>query len=582
MRWPIGSEMATITRRLLFIALICAAACSGGQFGCGRERETARSVDLTASLRNEPTLYNRVVDTSPAGETLSLLLHGRLLRVNRATDVLEPWLAERWTADPDGRTFTLTLRRDVRFSDGTPFTSADVLFTFRALYDKEVNSPIAIALRPGGLPLDVTAPDAATVVIRFPARFAPGLRLLDHLPILPRHKLEAALDEKRFADAWKVGTPISDVVGLGPFVLAEHVSGQRLVLKRNPHYWRHDPAGAQLPYADTLTLTLISDQNAEAIRVAAGGIDLMVNGDIRPEDYATFKRAAAEGKLRLLEVGVGDPTPYFLWFNLSSASPADKPWIRRREFRQAVSFAADRQAIVNTVFLGEGAPVYGPISPGNRTWYADAIPRYPHDPAKARALLSGIGLLDRNGDGLLEDSAGRPVRLSLLTQGRHLRERIASMLQEQLRAVGIQVDVVGLDTSAIWQRWAKGDYDAVCYGFQASSNDPALNPDFWLSSGQFHVWNPLQKAPATEWERRIDELMHQQMEDPDLAARQRHMAEIQRILGEELPAIFFVAPKITLAVSGRLTNTTPALQIPQLLWSADTLTVAAPVRTAGS
>jgi peptide/nickel transport system substrate-binding protein len=567
--------MASTFRGLAMALLLLVTACSGTPFGCGPGAPPPPATAITASLRNEPTLYNRLVDRSAGGETLGLLLHARLLRVNRATDVLEPWLAERWTGDPDGRTYTLTLRRDVRFSDGTPFTSADVLFTFRALYDTDVNSPIAIALRPGDQPLAVTAPDANTVVITFPARFAPGLRLLDHLPILPRHKLEAALDGKQFRDAWKVGTPLSDMAGLGPFVLAEHASGQRLVLRRNPHYWRRDEAGRQLPYADTLTLTLISDQNAEAIRVAAGDIDLMVNGDIRPEDHATFTRAAADGKLRLIDVGIGDPSPYFLWFNLSPSSPADKPWIRRREFRQAVSFAADRQAIVNTVFLGEAAPVYGPISPGNRTWYSDAIPQYPHDPAKARALLAGIGLADRDGDGVLEDAAGRAARLSVLTQRGHLRERIASMLQQQLRAVGIQVDVVGLDTSAIVQRFGKGDYDAVYYGFQVSATDPALNPEFWFSSGQFHVWNPQQKTPATEWERRIDELMHQQMEDPDLAARQRHMTEIQRILGEELPAIFFVAPKVTIAVSTRLGNATPALQIPQLLWNADSLTVAA-------
>jgi peptide/nickel transport system substrate-binding protein len=105
-----------------------------------------------------------------------------------------------------------------------------------------------------------------------------------------------------------------------------------------------------------------------------------------------------------------------------------------------------------------------------------------------------------------------------------------------------------------------------------------LNPEFWLSSGAFHIWNPLQKTPATEWERRIDELMREQMANPDLAERQRLMAEILRTFGEELPGIYFVAPKVVLAVSTRVTNLTPALQVPQLLWNAETLSVTPAVR----
>jgi peptide/nickel transport system substrate-binding protein len=170
------------------------------------------------------------------------------------------------------------------------------------------------------------------------------------------------------------------------------------------------------------------------------------------------------------------------------------------------------------------------------------------------------------------------VRFSVITQDRHVRERTASMIQQHLRQVGVAVDVVTMDPGSIQKRVMAGDYDAVYFGFQASSTDPALNPEFWLSSGSFHIWNPMQKAPATEWERRIDELMREQMANPDLAERRRLMAEIQRIFGEEQPGIFFVAPKVVLAVSTRVSNITPALQVPQLLWNAETLAVAPPLR----
>jgi peptide/nickel transport system substrate-binding protein len=113
------------------------------------------------------------------------------------------------------------------------------------------------------------------------------------------------------------------------------------------------------------------------------------------------------------------------------------------------------------------------------------------------------------------------------------------------------------------------------FGLQASSTDPWLNTEFWLSSGGYHFWHPEQAAPATDWEARIDKLMRDNAATSDLDQRKRAFAEVQRIFGEELPSIYFVAPRLLLATSRRVINETPAPQIPQLLWSADTLAMAA-------
>ena len=563
------------TLRLVLGLLVLGALALAGMRLLGRAPDadpTPRT--LTASLRSEPARYNRYVEGTAAGDLVSLLVDGRLVRVNRATDTIEPGLAESWTASPDGLTWTLALRRGVRFSDGAPFTSADVLFSARVLYDPAVNSPLASAMRIGGQPIAFAAPDAFTVTMTLPAPFAPGLRLLDNLPVLPKHRLEAPLAEGRFADAWRAGTPVDQLAGLGPFVLAEHVAGQRLVFARNPHYWRTDGQGARLPYLDSLTVLIIPDQNAEALRMAAGEIDLMSNGDIRPDDYATFKRAEEAGGLRLLDVGVG-LDPNLLWFNLTPAARARLPWLHDRRVRQAISFAVDRQAMADTVYLGAGVPVHGPVTPGNRTWASASAPQYPHDPARARALLAEAGLSDRDGDGVLDDGAGRPVRFSIATQKGHtLRERSAAVIQEQLRQVGIRADIATLDVGGLVQLWQSGTYDSIYFGVQASATDPALNPDFWLSSGAYHFWNPAQPSPATEWEAQIDDLMRRQSTTAALAERQALFAEVQRIFGEELPAIYFVAPRVTIAVTPRVANPTPVPQTPQLLWSAETLSVA--------
>ena len=190
---------------------------------------------------------------SAGTDLVTLLTQAPLVRVNRATDELEPWLAERWTASADGRTYTLTLRA-MTFSDGVPFTSADVLFAFEAIYDDRVKSPLKSSLEVDAQPLQVSAPDASTVVITFPAPFGPGLRILDNLPILPKHKLGAALAAGTLAASWTPGQPLDTVAGLGPFVLREHASGERMVFVRNPHYFRRDATGTPLPYLDSLTM----------------------------------------------------------------------------------------------------------------------------------------------------------------------------------------------------------------------------------------------------------------------------------------------------------------------------------------
>ncbi len=526
---------------------------------------------LVASFRSEPAHYNRYLEASAAADLLSLLTDDRLVRVDRATDSLEPALAESWTPSDDGLTYTLALRRDVRFSDGTPFTSADVLFSTRVAYDRSLRGGLAMAALVDGQPIAFDAPDDFTVTMTLPSRFAPGLRVLDHLPILPRHKLLAAYENGTFAEAWQVGMPLEDRVGLGPFRLVEHVSGQRLVFERNPHYWRHDESGTPLPYLDRLTVTIIRDQNTEALRLESGETDLMGVGDIRPEDYATFKRASDAGRLRLIEAGVS-LDPNLLLFNLTDEGRRRVPWLQDRRVRQAISFAVDRQAIIDTVYLGEAVPVYGPITPGNTTWTSNTVPQYPCDLGRARELLASAGLADRDGDGVLDDKAGKPVRFSILTQAGHtLRERTVAVIQEQLRDVGIAVDIVTLDVNGIPERWMKRDYDAIYFGLQTSATDPAFSVGYWMSDGPFHLWNPGQPSPATEWEARIDELMRRQVAAPTLEERQQLFGEIQRIFGEELPAIYFAAPKVTLAISPRVRNARPAIQAPQLLWAADQL-----------
>lgn len=532
---------------------------------------------LTSSLRSEPRSFNRWVDRNFPTALIAHITQGTLVRINRTTQAVEPALAESWTASPDNQTFTMTLR-ETSWSDGTPFTSADVLFTFKAVYDPKVNSILASSLQVKGQPLAVTAPDARTVVIRYPGPFGPGIALLDNLTIAPKHKLEAALDAGTFAQAWGVATPVNELVSLGPFVLSRYEPGQRLVFDRNPRYWKKDASGAALPSLDQLILEVVPDQNAELVRLQSGQID-MLQQQVRPEDIATLRPLAEQGKIQLLELGVGtDPDLFF--FNLRPQQWAKDPrgsWMARKEFRQAISHAVDRETFANTVFLGAGVPIWGPITPGNQMWFSPNVPRYAHSIDKAKELLAGLGLANRDADEWLEDEKGTEARFTLLTyRGNSSLERGSAVLREELRPLGIAVDVVALEQGALTERMVKGDFEAISFFFSSSNLDPAMNPDFWLSSGSAHIWNIGQATPATEWEKQIDDLMQKMMSGTDQAERKQVFDQVQKIFAENLPVIYFVAPRMYMGVSSRVGSMSPTILRPQLLWAADTLTVRSP------
>ena len=584
--WPVRQLSTGLVRRLALSAALVASAALGAaacrndtSSGSGPPAISNTSVprggQLLVSVRSEPRSFNRHAARDTTTILVSNLTQGRLVRVNQTTQAVEPWLAESWTTADQGRRVTLTLQRDVVFSDGHPFTADDVLFAFESAYDTKNGSALADSMQAGGKNLQVTATDAHTVVITFPAPFAPGIRLLDNLPILPRHKLEGALKAGTFRKAWGLDTPPSEIVGLGPFVLSEYLPGQRVTFARNPRYSGKAPDGSTLPFLDRLVVEIIPDQSAELLRLESGQLDMMTS-EISPEAYAPLKRAADQGRVKLLDLGVSRNADG-LWFNLRPGALGDDPraaWLQRDELRHAISMAVDRKLFADTVFFGAGVPVYGPETPANTIWYWPGLPQIPYDPAAARRLLASIGLTDRNGDGLLEDAQGRPARFTLLTQkGRPNLERGVAVIRDELKKIGLTVDVVTLDATAVIDQLLHARYEAIYFNADKSDLDPGTNPDFWFSVGSAHMWNLEEKTPVTDWERQIDGLMARQIASADQAARKTLYNEVQKIFSDHEPIVYFVAPRIYVAHAARVTNLAPTEFRPQLLWRPDTVAV---------
>ena len=246
-----------------------------------------------------------------------------------------------WQVSSDGKAYTLKLRRGLKFSDGQPFDADDVIFTFQVYLDENIDSPQRDLLVVGGKPIEVEKLDAYTVRFRLAQPYAAAERLFDGLAILPRHLLEGPYRQGKFAEALKISMPAAQFAGLGPYRLKEYIAGQRIVLERNPYYWKRDRNGTRLPYLDEIAFLFVPSEDAQVIRFESGETDVLSN--FGAEDFEILQKKQASGNYRVYDLGPG--LEYnFLFFNLNDVNLRDLPAIARKQawfqdvrFRQAVS-----------------------------------------------------------------------------------------------------------------------------------------------------------------------------------------------------------------------------------------------------
>ncbi len=561
-------------KRLVYLPVALLAAATlwllyrGGPWPAHDESAT---VTLVATLRAEPSSFNRLLVRDRQSLAVSQLVHEPLVRVNHATQELEPALASSWTEPEPGRVVRLTLRPDARFADGTTVTADDVVFSLEAAYDDRVASTVAGTLLVQGEPLTARVVDAHTVDLVYPAPHGPGLRPLHALPILPRARYAPTIAEGTFEKTWATDAAPAGMVGAGPFIVDRHDPGVAVHLRRNPHYWRTADDGTPLPRVHGVRFDIVPSQDAEMLRLRSGDADV-TTAELRPDDLPEARALAAQGQLQVFDLGPSLEAD-MLWFNLA---PGDekRAWLRRRELREAIAHAVDRTAFVNAVYRGAAVQASSMITPGNVAWHAGDIQPRPFSKALAGELLDRIGVRDRNGDGVREDVYGTPASFTLLVQQGHtIRQRAATVLQAALRAVGVQMDIATVDPRGLQERLGTGAYEAMYHALPGTDTDPSGLMEFWLSSGRFHLWNPAQSSPATAWEAEIDDLMMRQLKLTDPRARRALVVQAQQIVDRELPVIVFAVPRVYVATSRRLTHVRPGLLSPHVLWDAAALGV---------
>jgi peptide/nickel transport system substrate-binding protein len=221
---------------------------------------------LTYAQRGAPKTLNPDFLLDSASREIVQRLTADLIHINRENRRTEPALAKSWSVSPDGRHYTLELRRGVSFSDGHPFDADDVVFSFQVYLDEKIGSPQRDLLLLEGKPIGIRKLDSHRVVFDLPAPYGAAERLFDGFAILPRHRLEPAWREGRLGSVWGLDTPPAEIVGLGPFRFKEYVAGQRLLLERNPYYWKSDAAGHRLPYLDEVRFIPAVGEDLQVLR----------------------------------------------------------------------------------------------------------------------------------------------------------------------------------------------------------------------------------------------------------------------------------------------------------------------------
>ncbi len=503
---------------------------------------------LRFCLRSEPKTFNPLLVEEDASDTVRYLTGGVLVRVNRQTQKLEPGLATSWKVSKDGRTITFNLRPNLKFSDGTPFSAEDVAYTVRQMMDPNLHSPVGDTFRSGDGNTEAKVLSANKVTITFPAPIAGLDRLFDQVAIM------------------SAKSPKKEMAVLGPYYVAENKAGSYLVLQRNPNYWKHDASGRQLPYVDSVRLDIQQNRDLELLKFLRGEVDF-----VNSIDAEYFDKVTAEKPALAHDAGPSLDSEH-VWFNQVPAAPIPdykKAWFTSTSFRRAVSESINREDLARVAFRGHARPAVGIVSPANQFWFNSRLQPHPFDQKSALQRLERDGF--KLQDGVLRDRTGHAVEFSIITNaGNKYRERMATMIQQDLAGVGMKVNVVTLDFPSLIERITRNfNYEACLLGLVNTELDPASVMNVWVSSAENHQWNPSQKTPATAWEAEIDRLMRAQASTLSDKERKQYFDRVQEIAWEQEPFIYLVIKDALSAVSASVQNAHPVVLRPQVFWNLE-------------
>mgnify|MGYP001191700762 FL=1 len=525
--------------------------------------------ELVLGLSSSPRSFNFYGIIDNAAYTILYNILDPLVMENPATGEIVPGLAESWTVDESGTVVTFKLR-DVKWSDGTPFTADDVVFTMKHVVmnpNAEGNSVDRFTL--GGEPVLWEKVDDLTVKATLPVPYGAFTRVLSHALMVPKHKYEpyiAALNEGvepgTINKAWTTDTPVSEIVGTGSFVLSEYVVDQKVVLKPNPYSWKVDPAGNQLPYVDQLVYLIVQDEQVMLAKFRSGEIHRIT---ITGQNYPALKREELGGaEYRVLAGSPVSPVPSppHLAFNWDIEDPELRAIFRNDKFRQAMEYTIDRYRIIEDVYNTLAIIPGVPVLPANTAFYnpeIEDIMRH-YDLERAKQLLDEVGIVEKDGVRVLP--SGKPFEITL-TAAVNVQPHndIAVILKSEWEELGITTHLQLISSTLVGQKRTAGEFEAIVEAF-GNQPDPQLRKAIWQPGRPLYYWHRStmdeDQEPILEnmedWELRVFELFELGEVEMDPVQRKAYYDEWQAIFAEKVPVIFIAKGMELTAVHNKLGN----------------------------
>ncbi|HRP46391.1 MAG TPA: ABC transporter substrate-binding protein [Trueperaceae bacterium] len=525
---------------------------------------------ITLGLADSPPtfLYYAQIDNNT--QTLTGVVFDSLVEFNLETYAIEPGLAASWDVSPDGTVYTFHLRQGVTWHDGTPFTAADVIFTYTQIIanpEARAGDAAAFVFTVDGeqRPVTFDAPDDATVVMTLPAPAAAFL-LQQRFPIMPKHKLvkfsvEGGAAQADINNGWATDTPLSEIVGTGPFMYDTYVAGQKVGLVRNPNYWKVDAAGTSLPYAERLDYLVVRGNEAQAAQFLAGNLATL---NISGAQFPDFKsREVAGADFRVVTSPALFGSPPLIAFNFADSQFAAE--FSNVAFRRAMEQAVDRQRIIDDVYNGLAEIPGTPTAPADGTFYEDTKSlMLPFDLTAAAAALDALGIKDTNNNGVRNVPSGAELEFSLTyNSDSSTFTDMATILQNDFAKIGVKANLVGVQGSALLSTGLAGDYQAIIIAL-GNQPDPELRKPIWQPGGSLYYWHrstqpavpggPANFAAMADWEKRIYDIFDQGTTLVDRDARIALYKEWQRINAEMVPVIMIAKPANIAAVHASIGN----------------------------
>ena len=370
----------------------------------------------------------------------------------------------------------------------------------------------------------------------------------------PRHLYEPAKREggvEAVLNLLSVDTDVTTIPSIGAYHIVEYTPGVRVVLQRNPQYWKEDESGTGIPYVERAIYRIVPDQNTEFLLFKDGTKDAY---SARPEDLEEL--LSEENPDYTVYNGGESLGSSFFTFNQNpeNIDPEKHDWFIQKEFRQAMSSLLNRERIAQQVYRGLAAPAHHFFARANPMFDEDIRLQYSYDPEAAVELLEGIGI-NRGDDGLMYDEEGNHIEFTInIGTESTIGIDMANIFADELEQVGITANVRPIDFQRLVEMITSTyDWEAVSVALGANYW-PSGGSNVWQSSGNFHIWHPLQEEPATEWEARVDELYNEGRFTLDQAERKEIYDEYQQIILEQLPLIYTVHPFSFLGIRDKWAN----------------------------